>query len=150
MDLPTRFLARLAEGLQKTPAILIVSENGFPPIPPVHQMIDRAGILHSKLARHAAQALNSSRTVKHNSTIAGTDTFDLCAFAPMPQWHSGTSLSRQRRNDSTAQGNALGTRPNETVTALKGRNQRTRVVRPFAHASSGWIDSRFSCSCGSE
>jgi len=36
----------------------------------------------------------------------------------------GTALltPRQRRNDSPAQGNALGTRPKPTGNALKGRN----------------------------
>ena len=64
MDLPAGFVARLAEGFKKTPAILIVFENRLPPISPVHDVIDRPWILHPQFAHHAANALSLGMKVK--------------------------------------------------------------------------------------
>ena len=42
--------------------------------------------------------------------------------------------SRQRRNDTTAQGIALGTRPKQAIPALKGRNSAGNRARPCGDA----------------
>jgi hypothetical protein len=77
VDLPARFGARFAQCLQKTLAILIVLEDWFSPISPVHDVINRPWILHSQLARHAANPLIQHRRVKPYSTLAGTDPLDI-------------------------------------------------------------------------
>src|ERR1019366_594769 len=64
MNLPACFVARFAEGFQKTLPILIVLENRFSPVPPVHDVIDRSRILHSQFARHAPKALSRGLSVK--------------------------------------------------------------------------------------
>ena len=55
LHLPAGFAASLAERFQKTPLILVVFENRFPSITPVHHMVDRARILDSKFSRHACR-----------------------------------------------------------------------------------------------
>ncbi len=49
----------------------------------------------------------------------------------------GVRLPRQRRNDSTAQGNALGTRPKQTISALKGQNSAGNHAHPFRGLRTG-------------
>src|ERR1017187_4002918 len=88
MNLPACFVARFAEGFQKTLPILIVLENRFSPVSPVHDVIDRSRILHSQFARHAPNALSRGLSVKAISTIAGTAPFTdiaLAVCAPFPQ-----------------------------------------------------------------
>ena len=53
MHLPAGLGAALAQGFQKKLAVLVILENRLPPISPVHDVINRAGILHSEFARHA-------------------------------------------------------------------------------------------------
>src|ERR1022692_1383840 len=64
MNLPACFVARFAEGFQKTLPILIVLENRLSPVSPVHDVIDRSRILHSQFARHAPKALSRGLSVK--------------------------------------------------------------------------------------
>jgi hypothetical protein len=64
MNLPACFVARFAEGFQKTLPILIVLENRFSPVSPIHDVIDRSRILHSKFARHAPNAFSRGLSVK--------------------------------------------------------------------------------------
>jgi hypothetical protein len=47
MNLPAGFVARFAEGFQKTPAILIILANRLASISPVHHMVDCSRVLHS-------------------------------------------------------------------------------------------------------
>ncbi len=66
-----------------------------------------------------------------------------------PAWHNNhraLCLPRQRRSDSIAQGNALGTRANQSILALKGRDSAyTRPSTPPARLC--WrFDGHFRCS----
>jgi len=74
MHLPARLEARLPESVQKTLMILIVFENGFPPITTVHDMIDRSRIFHPQFAGHARLPAQR-KDATYFSTIAGTDPF---------------------------------------------------------------------------
>src|SRR5437867_8664820 len=53
MHLPFGFSAALAQGLQEPRPVCVVLENGFAPVPAVHQVVNRPGILHSEFSRHA-------------------------------------------------------------------------------------------------
>src|SRR2546425_5311338 len=53
MHLPIGFSAALAQGLQEARPVCVVLENGFAPVPAVHQVVNRPGILHSEFSRHA-------------------------------------------------------------------------------------------------
>jgi hypothetical protein len=53
VDLPAALAARLGQGFQKAAPILTVVKDGFPSVPTVHDVVNRAGILNSQLARHA-------------------------------------------------------------------------------------------------
>ena len=46
VNLPAGFAAGFGEGGQKTVAIQVVVENGFAPIPAIHDVVDGAGILN--------------------------------------------------------------------------------------------------------
>jgi hypothetical protein len=52
MHLPAGLAAGFAERFQEAPPIQVVFENRFPPVAPVHQVIDRAGILDSQFSPH--------------------------------------------------------------------------------------------------
>jgi hypothetical protein len=49
---PTRALACLRQGGQKLFPICVVAKNRFLPIATIQQMVDRAGELDSRFARH--------------------------------------------------------------------------------------------------
>jgi len=55
MDLPACFLTSLAQGFEKSGAVLVIHENGFPPVAPIHDVVNRTGILDSQFARHDQQ-----------------------------------------------------------------------------------------------
>jgi hypothetical protein len=42
----------LAEGLHQPAAVLVIGENVLAPIPPVHHVVNRTGILQSQFAGH--------------------------------------------------------------------------------------------------
>jgi hypothetical protein len=52
MHLPPRFLAGLAQRFQKTLAVPVISEDRLLPVAPVHDVVDRAGILDAQFSRH--------------------------------------------------------------------------------------------------
>ena len=54
VELPAGFFAGLTEGIEKTAAILIVVEDGFPAIPAIHQMVDGSRELDAQRSRHGA------------------------------------------------------------------------------------------------
>ena len=58
MHLPTRLEAGLAERFQESLAIGVILEDRFAPIPSIHDVIHRAGILDSHLARHERDCLS--------------------------------------------------------------------------------------------
>jgi hypothetical protein len=53
LHLPARFPTGLAQGVEETLPILVILEDGFPPVPAIHHVINRSGIFHSELPRHA-------------------------------------------------------------------------------------------------
>ncbi len=55
MHPPTRLGARLPQRPNEPLPVLIVPEYRLPPVPAIHDMIDRSGIFHSELPRHAQQ-----------------------------------------------------------------------------------------------
>jgi hypothetical protein len=67
MHLPVRLGASLAQCLNETFTVSIVFENGFPTIASIHYVVNRAGILHSKFARHAAER----RQWRRNCQLSG-------------------------------------------------------------------------------
>ena len=59
MHPPAGFEARFSEGLQKSLPIRVAAENGFAPVTPIHDMIDRPGILDTQLAGHGEERSES-------------------------------------------------------------------------------------------
>ncbi len=55
VNLPARFGTSLAQRLDEALAIRIVLEDRLPPVPAIHDVIDRAGIFDSQLAGHAGK-----------------------------------------------------------------------------------------------
>ena len=51
MELPTGFLAGFTEGIEEAAAILIVVEDGFTPVPTIHQEANGPGKLHAQRSR---------------------------------------------------------------------------------------------------
>ncbi len=60
MNLPARFGASLAEGFDETLPIRLVVEDGFVTIAPIHDVINRAGILDSQLARNDPRVVETA------------------------------------------------------------------------------------------
>jgi len=52
MDLPAGFLAGLAQDPEEPVAVRIILKDGLAPVAPVHDVVDRTGILDSQFARH--------------------------------------------------------------------------------------------------
>ena len=46
VDLPAGFRAGFAQSVQKPLPVRVILENGLPPVPAIHDMIDRPGIFH--------------------------------------------------------------------------------------------------------
>ena len=55
MHLPIGFLTGFSQGLHKAAAILIVQENVFAPVAPIHHMVNRPGIFQSQLSWHSGE-----------------------------------------------------------------------------------------------
>ena len=53
MHLPFGFQTRLSMRLYEPPMIFIVFENRFPPVSPVHQVVDRSWIFNPQRLWHA-------------------------------------------------------------------------------------------------
>ena len=53
LHLPTGLAARLSQSLKKALAIAVIRKEGFASIPAIHHMINRSGILDSKLSGHS-------------------------------------------------------------------------------------------------
>jgi hypothetical protein len=66
MELPVGFLAGFDEGIQEEVAVIIIQKDGLAAISALHQMINRAGILHSELPGHPEWRINGTEAnVKH-------------------------------------------------------------------------------------
>jgi hypothetical protein len=64
MNLPGGLPTGLGKGLDKTLTILVVLEDGFTPVTPVHDVVDGPRILDSQLARHGAKNATAPLTIK--------------------------------------------------------------------------------------
>jgi hypothetical protein len=73
MDLPIRFASRFSQRLEKELAILVRSKNRLAMIASVHNMINRAGILHPDFPCHWPDNAALQEAVKVNNTILRTD-----------------------------------------------------------------------------
>jgi hypothetical protein len=51
---PLSFGASLANSFQKTLPISLVAENRLAPVAPIHDMVDRSGVLDAQLTGHPA------------------------------------------------------------------------------------------------
>ena len=65
MHLPAGLLASLSQRLEQLLTIHIIEGNVLSPAPPIHGVIDRAGILHSHRARHRTSS-RTAPTVKRD------------------------------------------------------------------------------------
>ncbi len=61
---PVGFGAGFGEGRRKAPPLQVVVVNRFAPVPPVHDVIDRPGILQSEFARHAPSLSAGGESLK--------------------------------------------------------------------------------------
>jgi hypothetical protein len=55
MNLPARLRASPAQRGQEPPAILVIPEDRFAPVPAIHDVVNRARIFDSELARQAVE-----------------------------------------------------------------------------------------------
>ena len=53
MNLPTGLPAALAQGAEEQLSIRVALKDGLTSIPAIHDVVDRAGVLHSQPAGHA-------------------------------------------------------------------------------------------------
>ena len=75
MYLPAGFLTRFGQGVHKQRSILVGTENGLPPVPTVHNMIDGARIFHTKFSGHGRESASSTTKRQPNMSLCGTDPF---------------------------------------------------------------------------
>ena len=52
MDLPARLAARIAQGLDNAPAVAVIVEDEFAPVPTVHDCGTRPPVVNPTFARH--------------------------------------------------------------------------------------------------
>ena len=63
VNLPAGLGACLAQGLDEPPPVRVVLADGFAPVPAIHDVVNRTGILDSKLAGHAGRLAGVSKCV---------------------------------------------------------------------------------------
>src|ERR1039457_6989774 len=73
VHLPTGLLARLRERLQQPLPVLVILEDGLPPVAPIHHVIDRPRILDAQLPSHAPRLALPLPFSQANYTISLTD-----------------------------------------------------------------------------
>jgi hypothetical protein len=81
-------------GANSASAILIRFENRFVAASTVHDVVERTGIMHTRLARRAGELLQQRQGVNSSSSIAGTDTEPTpfrWGFTNLEEFLSGTS-----------------------------------------------------------
>ena len=64
VNLPAGFGAGFGEGRQKALPIQVVVVNRFAPVPAIHDMVNRPGILNPQFAAHAGRFAFASTAVK--------------------------------------------------------------------------------------
>jgi hypothetical protein len=67
--LPAGLATRLVQGGKETLAVLVVTEDVYAPVAPVQHVIDRAGVLHSKLAGHGRDSAGAAHASQYYVTI---------------------------------------------------------------------------------
>ena len=74
MNLPQGLGASFRQCFQKAPPVLIVVKDCLPPIAPVHDVVNCAGILNSQLARHTpGKIAKPACRSTDKCLVAGTD-----------------------------------------------------------------------------
>ena len=63
VELPAGFFAGFTEGIEEAVAILVVVEDGFTPVPTIHQVIDGSGKLNAQRSRHELRTAASPAIV---------------------------------------------------------------------------------------
>ena len=63
MDPPSGLLAGLGEAIEKKPPVLVVTEDRFPAITAIHDMVSSAGKFDAKRSRHARSFAKGSAPV---------------------------------------------------------------------------------------
>ena len=63
LELPSGFFADFTERIEKAAAILIVVEDGFTPVPTIHQVVDGPGKLNAQRSRHELRTAASPAIV---------------------------------------------------------------------------------------
>jgi hypothetical protein len=70
MHLPTGLLTDLSQRLQQSLPVLVVLEDGLPPVASIHHMIDCPRILNAHLSSHVPRLLLLSLWSQQNNTIS--------------------------------------------------------------------------------
>src|ERR1035438_7001665 len=73
MHLPAGLLTRLRERLQEPLPVLVILENGLPPVAPIHHVINRPRILDAQLPSHPPRLALPLPFSQENYTISLTD-----------------------------------------------------------------------------
>ena len=71
MCLPARLATGLAQGFKEQVPVLVPQENGFPPIPTIHHMVNGPGIFQAQLSRHSGRVWSE----RENMSIVISDPF---------------------------------------------------------------------------
>ena len=145
MDLPTGLGARLRQRFQKASPVLVVVKNRLPPVAPVHDVVNGAGILDSQLARHVRGILAEPPGLSNaNWPIAGTDPSTRAARRAPARSETGHPRDRlpidiQFRRPKPAPGGAVeGVGHEEIVTTEARAHPRDDFEQP-GNAGAGTV-----------
>ena len=100
MHLPTSLLTRLRERLQQPLLVLVILEDGLPPVAPVHHVINRPRILDAQLPSHAPTLTSPVLLGQENVTFSLTDPFTaatLCNQQSRASHHSENNKRESHR-----------------------------------------------------
>jgi hypothetical protein len=75
-------LAGFGERFQKTPAVPVISEDRLLPVAPVHDVVDRAGVLGAQFSRHRLTIATRPVGGQQNITFSLTAPFIKKPSAP--------------------------------------------------------------------
>ncbi len=75
VHLPPRFFAAFGERFQKTLTVPVISEGRLLPVAPVHDAVDRAGVLDAQFSRHRFTIATRPVSGQQNITFSLTDLF---------------------------------------------------------------------------
>src|SRR5664279_3289394 len=100
MHVPAGRLTGRRRRLQYAPSVLVILEDGLPPVTPIHHMIDFPRILNAHLSSHAPRWLPSSLRRQKNNTISIAPLQTAPREIPQPgndagQWRAAPDLRMQ-------------------------------------------------------